>query len=217
MKRASLYLAIAFGSILPTQAPAHPHVFVDTSLTVTLGDERKISSVEIAWAYDEFYSLLILQDMGLDDDADGVLTELELSQLQGWDMKWVEGYQGDLYLTDADGGEVALSPPIPVVTKVLNGRIVSVHRRAIGEPVKAHGATLRAYDPEFYTAYDLTGGVKLNGAATGCDATITRPEEGEAYQQAKAVMSEFPESATEVPLLGHIFAETVTISCQQAD
>ncbi|WP_407492194.1 DUF1007 family protein [Pseudooceanicola sp. MF1-13] len=195
-------------------AVAHPHVFIDTALIVDVSEDGQMTSVEVVWAYDEFYSLLILQDMGLDEDADGELTEEELAQLQGWDMKWMEGYKGDLYLTDAAGQDIALSEPTPVTTKVLEGRIMSVHRRDLLAPTNIADISIRAYDPEFYTAYDLTGGVKLRGQDTTCEPNITRPSEGEAYAEAKALMSEFPEDAQDVPLLGHLFAETVTFECQ---
>ncbi|MEC9104101.1 MAG: DUF1007 family protein, partial [Pseudomonadota bacterium] len=89
-------LSLAAG-LWPGQAQAHPHVFVDTALTVELDAEQRITAVTVTWVYDDFYSLLVLQDMGLDEDADGILAPGELAQLDGWDMKWIEGYAGDLY------------------------------------------------------------------------------------------------------------------------
>lgn len=199
---------------VPQTALAHPHVFVDTSLTLTLNEAQNLTEVEVAWAYDDFYSLLILQDMGLDPDADGELTKEELARLQGWDMKWIEGYEGDVYLTGPDGAPIALSGPKPVTTQVLNGRIVSLHRRSVLDPVAADQASIRAYDPEFYTAYDLTGGVTLAGNTEGCSTDITLPDQDDAYSEAQDLMAEFPEDAVDVPLLGHLFAETVTLTCQ---
>ena len=55
--------------------------------------------MRVTWAYDEFYSLLVLEDMRLDQDADGVLTEAEEQFLSGFDAQWVEGYNGDLVMT----------------------------------------------------------------------------------------------------------------------
>ena len=93
-------------------AGAHPHIFVDTGLTFVTDDAGRLTGVEVLWSYDELYSLLILEDMSLDPDYDGVLTEAELAQLQGFDMQWMEGYAGDLYLTVA-GQPVPLGPPEP--------------------------------------------------------------------------------------------------------
>jgi len=198
----------------PSSAIAHPHVFVDTALIVEMNDERDVTSVEVIWAYDDFFSLLVLQDKGMDEDADGVLTDDELADLQGWDMQWVEGYEGDLYLKDGEAS-VELSGPIPVSTEVRDGRIVSIHRRDLIDPVPTGDLTLRAYDPEFYTAYDLTLGVRfrLPEGAPECTSNVEMPDQDTAYQEAQDLMAEFPEDAVDVPLLGHLFAETVTITC----
>ncbi|WP_276716629.1 DUF1007 family protein [Pseudooceanicola nitratireducens] len=205
-------LSLAAG-LWPGEARAHPHVFVDTALTVELDAQQRITAVTVTWVYDDFYSLLVLQDMGLDEDADGSLTPGELAQLDGWDMKWIEGYAGDLYVADATGRDVTLSPPQPLRTDVMEGRIVTQHRRVLPDPLSVSGASLHAYDPEFYTAYDLTGGVTLMGVVAGCSAGVARPDEDSAYAEAQALMAQFPEDAEEVPLMGHVFAETVTITC----
>ena len=203
---------LAFFLFLGAAAPlgAHPHIFVDTALRLVIDESGQATAVEVTWRYDDFYSLLILQDRGLDMDADGALTEAELPEIQKWDLAWMEGYAGDLYVKDAAGGDVALGPPEDLGTTVTDGRIESRHRRALG-PVAADGLVLRAYDPEFYTAYDLTLGV--TATAGDCSADVVRPEEDDSYREAEAIMAEFPEDAMEVPLLGHLFAETVTIAC----
>ena len=195
---------------LPGIAAAHPHVFIDTGLALTLNDSREVTSIEVTWKYDDLYSLLVMQDMGLDEDGDGQLTPEELTQVTGWDMDWMEGYEGDLYLAAPDGAAVHLGPPEPVETRVEAGRLVSVHRRPVVPPVRAEGLSLRAFDPEFYTAYDLSLGVSIPAP---CRATVTAPDQDKAYKEAETVMSAFPEDAEQVPLLGHIFAATVTLSC----
>lgn len=215
MRRVS-FLALTLllaGQSLP--AIAHPHVYIETGLVLELNDAAEVTGVRVTWLYDEFYSLLVMQDMGLDEDADGALTPDELAQVDGWDMKWVEGYAGDLYLTAADGAAVRLGPPVPVSTEVREGRLQSVHVRPLDVPVPARGLALKAYDPEFYTAYDLNLGVTITApaGAPACLFNIDQPDRDEAFRAAQAVMAEFPEDAEEVPLLGHLFADTVIIQC----
>ena len=57
-----------------TPLGAHPHIFVDTGFEVILDAEGRLTHLRITWAYDEFYSLLVTEDRGLDPDYDGVLT-----------------------------------------------------------------------------------------------------------------------------------------------
>ena len=67
----SLMAAMA---LVPCAATAHPHIFVDTALKVLVTDDGQLESIEVTWVYDEFYSLLIFEDLGLDADFDGELT-----------------------------------------------------------------------------------------------------------------------------------------------
>jgi len=72
---------------LATPLGAHPHIFVDTKLEVLVDAEGRLTHLRITWAYDEFYSLLVTEDRGLDPDYDGVLTDAEIASLNGFDMQ----------------------------------------------------------------------------------------------------------------------------------
>ena len=73
-------LPALFAILLPLGAQAHPHIFVDTALALVTNAAGRPAGVEVTWRYDEFYSLLIFEDMGLDGDYDGTLTEAELAR-----------------------------------------------------------------------------------------------------------------------------------------
>ena len=62
-------LVLALLPALPVGA--HPHVFADVGLALTLDARDRVVSVDVTWRYDDFFSLLILEDMGLDPDGDG--------------------------------------------------------------------------------------------------------------------------------------------------
>mgnify|MGYP000462819759 CR=1 FL=1 len=115
-------LLACFLSLLPAaQAVAHPHVFVDTTLRVVLDDNQRVTGIELHWAYDEFFTLMLLEDMGLDPDGDGVLTEDELAILQGFELdNWPEDFEGDIYLY-GDGSKLALGTPEPRGVTVEDG------------------------------------------------------------------------------------------------
>jgi ABC-type uncharacterized transport system substrate-binding protein len=192
---------------LPPMAQAHPHIFVDTALRVLTDDQGRATGVEVTWVYDELYSLLILEDMGLDGDYDGVLSEGELAKLHRFDMNWDEGFAGDLYAT-GDSGPVALGAPQPVETRFEDAKIVTRHIRQFAGPQDA--VVLRAYDPTFYTAYDLTRGVQ---APKGCTVHTQTADLDAAYARVARMMEQKGYAEDDYPAVGDAFADTVTVTC----
>ena len=69
----------------PTGAVAHPHVFIDATIEVIFDDKGLAEGVRIGWTYDEYFSLLIIEDRGLDPDYDNVLTPEAEAKLAGFD------------------------------------------------------------------------------------------------------------------------------------
>lgn len=192
---------------LPSLAQAHPHIFVDTSLRIMTDEQGLAIGVEVTWVYDELYSLLILEDMGLDSDYDGILSPRELDQLHRFDMNWDPGFAGDLYAT-ADSGPLTLMAPEPVETLFENAKIVTRHFRPFTQPQPA--VVLRAYDPTFYTAYDLTGGVQ---APQGCTVHLQTADLDAAYDKVAKLMAQSDYADDDYPAVGDAFADTVTVTC----
>ncbi len=197
-------------ALAPSLSMAHPHVFVDTSLRVIVDDAGDLQGVEISWTYDDFYSLLLLSDMSLDNDGDGQLREDELARLDGFDMNWIEGYQGDTHAT-RNGTPVALGPPQPRGTSVDRGLITSTHFRAASG--SADRLVLKAYDPTFYTAYTLVGQVEVEGP---CTAQVVSADLDAAYTMVEELLYATPAADAEesYPEVGEAFADTVSVACK---
>lgn len=193
----------------PHAGLAHPHIFVETGLRILVDEAGQLEAVEVTWTYDEFYSLLVLEDRELDPDYDGELTEAELADLHGFDMNWVDGFAGDLYVT-RDGAPVHLAKPESLDTSVRNGQIVTRHRRVLSGP--ADGVELRAYDPTYYTAYDLDGDVTATG---DCSAIVKPADRTEAMEKVAAIIRDMNDDLVEIqfPEVGAHFADTIRISC----
>jgi ABC-type uncharacterized transport system substrate-binding protein len=189
-------------------AQAHPHVFVKTGLKLLADDDGRLIGVEVSWTYDDFYSLLLLEDMGLDPDGDGQLTDAELAQLDGFDLNWIEGYLGDLYLT-VDQAHITLEPPQGRGTDVVAGQIVSRHFRGFA-PVSGT-VVVKAYDPTFYTAYDLQGGVIV---PDGCKVVVEPANLDRAYTMVEEALYANPAMPDdEFPEVGEAFADVVEVTC----
>ena len=199
-----------------TPLGAHPHIFVDTGFEVIVDAKGRLSHLRITWAYDEFYSLLVTEDRGLDPDYDGVLTQAEVASLNGFDMQWIEGFNGDTVLLEG-GEEVALSGPQDVETSFAEGRIITSHLRAVEDPAPAaDGLVIKPYDPTYYTAYEVTQKVTIQGSET-CRARVKMPDMNadlRALQQDLSTLDANTDpSDVGLPEIGEALANEVVITC----
>ncbi len=212
MNRFAIAAGIALVTCAPLGVQAHPHVFVDTGLQLSLDEQGRLEAVEITWSYDDFYSLLVFEDLGLDNDMDGRLNPAELGFLKGFDLNWVAGYAGDTYLQKGEAS-LALQAPEHVSTEVVEGRIITRHRRKLAEPVPADGVVIKAYDPTYYTAYTVNQGVRVDA---GCMVDITPPDLDRAYTLVEELLYAMPADQAEeaYPEVGAAFADTVRLSCE---
>ncbi|MEQ8902384.1 MAG: DUF1007 family protein [Roseovarius sp.] len=204
-------IALALCLCLPVgNLAAHPHVFVDVALEFTGDDQGNLSRVEVTWTYDDFFSLLILSDMGLDPDGDGVLTEDELAQLKGFDLvEWPEGFEGDLYMHHG-GDKIALDHPVPTGIALEEGRIVATHERSF-DPVPGDGLKVEAYDPTYYVEHTLTGPINL---PQGCSYTIREPDLDASQRAFREMLGELSaEEQYEGVEVGNLFSQAMYLSC----
>ncbi|NRB05196.1 MAG: DUF1007 family protein [Rhodobacteraceae bacterium] len=207
MQSALISAVLLVGS--STYAAAHPHVFVDTTLRIVVDDGGQATGVEIGWTYDAFYSLLLLEDMRLDPDGDGALTDQELKVLNGFDLNWADDFEGDTYVL-SNGAPVGLSRPEKRGVRVENGLITTTHFRAFTAPLQ--GLEIKAYDPGFYTAYSIVGAEDLVGA---CSGAIVPADLEAAYTLLEELLYALPSSEAEAnyPEVGEAFSDTVALTC----
>ncbi|MEM9394139.1 MAG: DUF1007 family protein [Pseudomonadota bacterium] len=213
-------LAIIGMAALPLgRANAHPHIFIDSGVTLMFDDAGQLGAVRIVWAYDELYSLLTVEERGLDKDFDGVLTSSERVTLAGFDMNWIEGFAGDAYLI-VGGEEIPLSPPLEWDAAYDDGRIVSTHLRALEERITVgqDPVILQIYDPTYYTAYQISLPTRMENAPEGCKAQLFVPDFAAAGDQLRAALREFAGSEDafledNFPPVGEFFAEEVRVTC----
>lgn len=195
---------------------AHPHIFIDTGLDLRFDAEGRLTEVKVTWAYDDFYSLLITEDFGFDPDFDGKLTEAEIKLLTGFDMQWDEGFNGDLVILQS-GQELALSGPTQATASYAHGRIVTTHVRQI-EAAQATGGVIevKPFDLTYYTAYDVTLPVRIEGAQT-CLAELEVPDIDAGLTALRTQLMALDEttmlSDTDLPDIGGLLASTVRVTC----
>jgi polyphosphate kinase len=205
----ALILALAGAPAL-----AHPHVFVETGLTLTLDAEGRLQSVGVVWVYDELTSLLALEDLGLDPDGDGTLTDPERAVLTDLAADWGNGFDGDLRVRAA-GVDLPLSGPESARGDLRDGRVVFSHTRLVRDAPMAE-VVVSAFDPTYFTYYELLPAPMLQGPE-GCALRVDPADWGAAqrmWDEALMLLTE-DEVMNEdnLPLLGEAFADQVVLTC----
>lgn len=195
---------------------AHPHIFVDTGLDLKFDGEGRLVEVKVTWAYDEFYSLLIMEDRALDPDFDGVLTEAEQAELTGFDMRWTPGFNGDLVIAQS-GRVLPLSGPLKYTAVYRDARITTTHVRRV-DPNQNAGQRIeiKPYDPTYYTAYDITLPVRIEGSDI-CGQRIDMPDIDTNLMllrdELNALDVETTPDDADLPDIGVLLASTVVVTC----
>lgn len=202
--------------MLASPVLAHPHLFIDTGVEVLFDPDGTVGGVRITWTYDEMYSLLILEDRGLDRDYDGILTPDEVTALNGFDMAWDPGYPGDTYALLGDA-PLGLGRPQDWTVAFRDGKIVSTHVRRLEGPAAVAGVPLivQSYDPSFYAAYRIVGVPVLTGRED-CAAQVFEPDLAAAdafLQQALSELNATGDVESDFPAVGAAYADEVRVTC----
>ncbi len=155
-------LAGALAAGLAGPALAHPHVFIDTTVTAILDAEGQLIGVRLRWDYDALVSMVVAEDKNADADMDSTISATEALVLKGFDMTWVEGFDGDTTLFQDETALPLVPGPQDWVTGWVaddnGGHLWSEHTRLLAAPVDPGAGPVRVvvYDVSDYTAYALT-------------------------------------------------------------
>lgn len=210
MKRTLTALALV---LTPISAAAHPHIFIDAGVSFIFNDAGDLSAVKIEWAYDDLYTLITLDDMGLDADGDGLITVEEQAKLVGFDMNWLDGFEGDSYLTFAEK-PIELGKPETATAELVNGRLITSHIRKLATPISMAGGNvaIKLYDPTYYSAYTLDLGAEILNRDS-CMMEQIPADLGKAYDLVENLLYG-SNGEDDYPAVGANFADTLTLSCE---
>lgn len=197
--------------LLAPAVHAHPHVFVDARVEVVTDAAGLVAGVRLTWTYDEYFSLVLSEDLGIDADGDGALTEAEAETLAAEVTAWPPDYAGDLVVTQ--GGEaLPLGERREAGVSFVDGRITETHLRLLAAPA-AGPLAVQNFDPGHYVAYTVAEAT----APPGCEASVAPADLDAAYAEIEALYGELdvanaPADVT-LPPVGYAFADTVTVTC----
>ena len=203
--------------IVASPALAHPHVFVDTALEVIFDEKGQATALRISWTYDEYYSLVIVEERGVDPEYDGSATPEEAKALAGFDMGWDASFDGDTYAL-MGGASLPLSRPGDWTAVYEAGKITSSHVRRFDAPITigAMGLIVQSYDPSYYSAYAIIGTPTLTAAPQGCSVGVFAPDPASADAILQAAIDEQAGSddvESTFPAIGAAYSDEARVTC----
>jgi ABC-type uncharacterized transport system substrate-binding protein len=214
----AIRLAILAGcvTLAPMAALAHPHVFIDATVEVIFNEAGQAEGLRIGWTYDDFFSMMIIEDRALDPDYDSILTPEAVTALAGFDMQWDEGFPGDTYAFMNDAA-LPLQRPTDWSADYADGKITSTHVRRFETPLPVADDPLivKVYDPGFYTAYNVIGTPTLTGR-DDCAVEVFTPDTDAADEALLALLAQMPTTAdieVAYPEVGASYAQDIRVTC----
>lgn len=210
-------VAGALWAILPAGAMAHPHVFVSANVDIVV-EGGQVSGVRLQWDYDDFFSLVLTSDLGIDLDGDMILTPEEAEILAASVLAWPEDYTGDLELRQ-NGRVLPLAPKTEAGAVLIDGRVREHHLRPL-DPPAATPVEIAVFDPYYYVAYEIATLPRVvdpqGNPVADCEVALVKADLEAAYA---VVEEEWGRPADDFgpdedfPMVGENFADRVIVTC----
>ncbi|MER9439055.1 DUF1007 family protein [Mesorhizobium sp. M0618] len=194
-------------------ASAHPHVFAEAKLDLTVGPDRTVKSLRHLWRFDDLFSSTVL--MEFDKNSDLVLDAKELDEVALTVHASLAEYNYFQMVT-LNGKDVTMAPPPKFSVSYENDQLVVQFETQPKDPLALAGkVSIGVYDPTFYTAIDFTNDDKIAvaGLPQGCSRAVVRPDPDTAIaQNQKSLTDAFFSDPTGTDL-GKIFATRLELTC----
>nr|WP_245410228.1 DUF1007 family protein [Falsochrobactrum shanghaiense] len=199
----------------PTAANAHPHVFADARLELTVAPDGTVEQLAHVWRFDDIFSSTVLMEFDKNGDLQLDKNELiDLSHVINSSIAEFKYFQSVL----ADGQEVKMVRPTDLAADFIDNRLLIVFSSKPEEPIKlepGHTVSFGVYDPTFYTAIDYVhdSDMVVTGLPKQCAPKVVRPDPDEAIAQNQGTLTEAFFSDPTGNDMSKIFATRLEINC----
>lgn len=214
MRRAMSAFLVVLGVMAPGLLRAHPHVFVDARVILSVDEADRLVAVKHVWTFDEAFSVFAVQ--GLDADGDGTYTREELAELAEVNVTSLSEFD---FFSFLDQGEApaAFSDPHDYWLAYEGERLTLHYTLPVAAPLDLAGtaARLDVYDPDFFVAFAFASpAAQIEGGSAACRLDVSGPPPLDA--DAAAQLAEIPPDGM-VPEELQAFTEglsnTIRIGC----
>ena len=204
-----LLLLALIGMFGPTEARAHPHVWITSTSELMYAPDGSITGVRHAWIFDDMFSTYALQ--GIETKKKGVYTHEELAPLAQTNVESLKEFD---YFTfaKADGKKAKFEEPVDYFFEYKGGLLVLHFTLPLKTPVKSKVLALEVFDPTFFVDFTLADKdpVRLVGAPADCKFDFQRPNDGAVSAQS---IGEQNFLSGDNSNFGVMFANKITVTC----
>lgn len=196
-----------------TPALAHPHVFAEARLEVTVTDDGMVDRLRHVWRFDDLFSATV--QFEFDRDGDGALNAPELEEVAQVVVTSIADF-GYFQSITVDGKDVAVGEVNDLRVDMIDGQLLMLFTSQPVRPVAlADNPSISVYDPTFYTAIDFydEANMVLIDAPNGCSHEMVIPDPDTAIAENQATLTEdfFNDPAGND--WSKIFATRMEVSC----
>lgn len=206
---------LAASLLCPAIACAHPHIFAEARLEVSIAPDGTVERLAHVWRFDDVFSSSVL--MEFDNNGDLKLDENELATISSTINKSVADYKY-FQTVLADGKPVTMAPPKDLAATFTDNRLLVIFTSKPAKPLKlepGHKVSFGVYDPTFYTAIDYVtdSDLVVHGLPKGCKNTVIRPDPDQALAQNQSTLTESFFNDPAGTDMSKIFATRLEINC----
>ncbi|WP_439271767.1 DUF1007 family protein [Pseudochrobactrum sp. HB0163] len=199
-------------------AAAHPHVFAEARLEITIQPDGSVEKLAHVWRFDDLFSSTVL--MEFDKKGTLKLDNEELDELSNTINTSIAEYKYFQTVTQ-DGKDVTMAKPEHLIADLPDNQLIVLFESKPAKPLKlqpGHKVSFGVYDPTFYSAIDYLKDEDLvvKGMPAGCTSAVIRPDPDEAIamNQQSLTQAFFDEAAAMTNDVSKFFATRIEITCK---
>lgn len=197
-------------TLFATPAAAHPHAWIDLRSKVVLDDDGKVTALELAWLFDDYYTVLVAEELGTggqpSDELLHEIAERNLANLRDHD-----------YFTSVtyDGVHQAVGEVTRYETEVHDGRLWMRFEVPLEQPLdpRKGDLTFAVYDPTYWIEIVHLEGEPILFSGEGAENCLGRIRQPNPTMEQVSLAAALDKDETAGDDLGELFAETVVVSC----
>lgn len=215
VRRSAIISALcAFGILLPQGvARAHPHVFAEARLEVSVKPDGTVDRLRHVWRFDELFSSTVMLEF--DANSDLLLDDAEREAVAGVVTGSIAEF-GYFQRIEVSGNEIGVAPVDDLKVLFEDGQMIIFFTAVPAQAVAiADEPSFGVFDPTFYTAIEFLDEreMVLEGAPANCGHEMVIPDPDEAIAQNQDKLTEAFFNDPGGNDMSKLFATRMDVSC----